>query len=146
MIAAMFRPRSITSTPCLRARSALVALLILAGGCFSDDEPEMKREILMQDECFPPPSPRLPNGETASAQEMREARSHVLDYIKQGQDYIDCVDFKASSAKDEDSKVSVEQYQRLRESMWKQMRRVEENFNKEVRAWRDREDRTGQVN
>ena len=116
----------------------LLSSLLLTVACSSDDEPEVKREILMQDECFPPPSPRLPNGTEATAQEMTEARKLVLDYIKLGGDYIDCVDFKAKSAEEEDSKVSTEQYKRLRDSMWKQMRRVEESFNKQVRAYKEK--------
>lgn len=140
MMLAMFSSLKNSARTGTSAFLVLVCSLILTVACSSDDEPEVKREILMQDECFPPPSPRLPNGTEATAQEMKEARKHVLDYIKLGQDYIDCVDFKAKSAEEDDSKVSTEQYKRLRESMWKQMRRVEKTFNEQVQVWRRRED------
>ena len=133
-------PSPFTCPPSIGVLVSLASCVVLTlAACSSDEEPEVKREILMQDECFPPPSPRLPNGSEATSQEMKEAREHVLDYIKLGQDYIDCVDFKARSAQEGDSKVSVEQYKRLRESMWKQMRRVEETFNMQGRVWRERE-------
>ena len=123
--------------PCTLLVLALLALGS-AAGCGSDEEPERKREILMQDECTPPVSPRVPQGESANAGEMREAREHVMTYISQGYDYIDCVDFKAKTIEEDRGAEGAERYRRLHEQMFKQMKRIEDEFNRQVRIYRER--------
>jgi HAMP domain-containing protein len=95
---------------------AAAALLVLASPL-----------ALAADACAAPNfSAAIPDGTTASSEQMTSTQTAVTDFVKAGEAYILCVEASESSI----------QAQRKRDNMLDEMEKIAANFNRQLRQWK----------
>jgi hypothetical protein len=90
--------------------------------------------------CSPPESPAIPDGEKATDAEMKQTFSTVKAYLKQGQEYLDCLTEVENSWGD-DAMKDPRFKERLRHdsAMVDAMQAAAGRFNVELEKYRARE-------
>jgi len=97
--------------------------------------------------CEYPQQVEIPNGESATREQMIESQRAVKDYVATMEEYLDCLIEEEQAARAEMEELSAEDEQ-LREDMLNkkynaavdEMERVAAQFNAEVQAYKDRSD------
>lgn len=122
-----------------RIINRLCALFLLAAPAFA----------LAADCTAPEPPVNLPDGETATKEEMLEGQRTINDYMKEAQAYVDCID----ATEDEEMKKMMELGEQARKNKVKelqdarkdrnavvtQMQRTADSFNTELQEFQARQ-------
>ncbi len=82
--------------------------------------------LAMADCATPSFSGSIPDGKSASADEMARAQNAVSDFVKAGEAYIACVEASESRT----------QAQRMRDSMLDEMEKAAAQFNRQLRTYK----------
>lgn len=99
-----------------------------------DFQPTIARMI---DECDPPTLPEIPDGSVADYDAMLAGRDDVQEFIGAGDTYLACLSdvIDAEDLSDEEHSLAVREHNR----MVAVMEQLAEDFNDQLRAYRDRE-------
>lgn len=96
-----------------------------------------------QEECSRPPEPDIPDGASASRDEMVKAQQAVQEYVKETEAYIACVNKAEKNAlaeakKNEDVKLSAKErkaYVKRHNAAVESLKRIANRFNKQLSAY-----------
>lgn len=77
----------------------------------------------------------MPNGTTATMDQMLEAQGKVRDYVAAMESYIECVDNDIDENRSEYSEEQVRVMLQRRDAAVEQVRQVAEDFNTQVRLY-----------
>lgn len=132
MFAPLARPMGITS---MKALLALSALAVLAGPVYAD--------------ClYPPPPSKLPDGNTATMQEMLDAKKAVTQYNHDINAYVSCIKLEHETAiTSAGDKITPEQKAEMdkmevqkNNAAVDQLQSVADRFNEQVRIFKAKSD------
>lgn len=97
----------------------------------------------------PEPPMNLPNGETASKEEMLQGQQTVQQYMEEAQEYVDCIDaneqkemrkiMELSESGRKRKRDELVQARKNRNAVVTQMQRTADRFNKALRAYQERQ-------
>lgn len=97
----------------------------------------------------PEPPMDLPDGATATKQEMIEGQSTVREYMQEAQDYVDCIDaaeteemkkmMELSEGGREKKKAELVEARKNRNAVVTQMQRTADRFNQELDEYQTRQ-------
>jgi len=119
----------------MKALFALSALATLAGPVYAD--------------CvYPPPPSKIPDGNTATKQEMMDAKTAVTQYNKDVNAYVACIKLEHETAvTNAGDKITPEQKAEMdkievqkNNAAVDQLQSVAERFNEQVRVWKQKND------
>jgi hypothetical protein len=98
-----------------------------------DAEPSSTQGI---GDCRPPAAPEIPDGASASTEQMVEGQTHVKSFVREGQTYIGCVDAVADdkARATTDRNAAVGEHNR----MVGELERAAADFNDQLRAFKAR--------
>lgn len=125
----------------MKALSALTALAALAGPVYADCS-------------YPPPPTKIPDGNTATMEEMIEAKKAVTQYNKDINAYVACIKLEHESAiskvgdkptpeQKEDMKRMQEMEVQKNNAAVDQLQSIADRFNEQVRIYKAKHDPNG---
>ncbi len=125
----------------MKALSAIAALAALAGPVYADCS-------------YPPPPTKIPDGNTATMEEMIEAKKAVTQYNKDINAYVACIKLEHDSAvskvgdkptpeQKEDMKRMEEMEVQKNNAAVDQLQSIADRFNEQVRIYKAKHDPNG---
>jgi len=90
---------------------------------------------------YPPAAPQIPDGKTATSEQMVDAQKAVKDYVSKMEAYIACLDTEAAGTGDQpvteaQQHIHVEKHNAAVD----EMQNVADKYNAEVRAYKSAQD------
>jgi len=89
---------------------------------------------------YPPAKPEIPDGKTATNEQMMTAQGAVKDYVAKMEAYVACVDQEVESLGDTVTEAQRNVQVQKHNAAVDEMTAVADQFNAEVRAFRDAEE------
>lgn len=105
-----------------------IQLMILTATAFSVSQ--------VHAECSQPEGANIPNGATATSEEMVEAQTYVKQYIADMELFLACLDEQESALEEPPTEEQIEDHTRLHNSAVDSMEKVAAKFNEQVRAFK----------
>lgn len=89
---------------------------------------------------YPPAAPKIPDGKTATSDQMMETQKLVQDYVTKMQSYIDCIDNSVNDLPEPLTKEQEHIHVEKHNAAVDEMQGVADHFNAEVRAYKQAQD------
>jgi len=87
-------------------------------------------------DCVHPESIRIPDGATATNEEMVDGQMRVKEYMAEMEAYLDCLDKESAAAAEERTAEESAAVTQVYNSAVDEMHRIASAFNEEVRAYK----------
>jgi ethanolamine utilization cobalamin adenosyltransferase len=89
---------------------------------------------------YPPAAPKIPDGKTATSEEMVTTQQAVKDYVSKMEAYIACLDQSVENLPEPLTKEQEHIHVEKHNAAVDEMQGVADHFNAEVRAYKDASD------
>lgn len=120
----------------LTVLSGLVISMAMLTNAFAQDMESVSGKII--EECPAPKPPSIPNGKTATQEDLLATQKELKSYLAHGDEFLACIDHIQDSWSEEDRKQYVNLVVSFHNRMVDDMNEVADLFNTSVRAFKGR--------